>query len=51
MLFVIVLKSTILDGFDIDYEPGYGHSGTSLANYQTISPMVNNKMQVFIETL
>ena len=62
MLFVIVLKSTILmvladsvnkydyDGFDIDYEPGYGHSGT-LANYQTISPSGNNKMQVFIETL
>lgn len=39
-----------LDGFDIDYEPGYGHSGT-LANYQTISPSGNNKMQVFIETL
>lgn len=39
-----------LDGFDIDYEPGYGHSGT-LANYQTISPTGNNNMQVFIETL
>lgn len=39
-----------LDGFDIDYEPGYGGAGT-LANGQTISPTGNNKMQVFIETL
>lgn len=39
-----------LDGFDIDYEPGYGHSGT-LANNQTISPTGNKNMQVFIETL
>lgn len=39
-----------LDGFDIDYEPGYGHSGT-LANSQRISPEGNSNMQVFIETL
>lgn len=39
-----------LDGFDIDYEPGYGHSG-SLANSRSISPTGNNNMQVFIETL
>lgn len=39
-----------LDGFDIDYEPGYGHSGT-LATVYKISPTVNNNMQVFIETL
>lgn len=39
-----------IDGFDIDYEPGYGHSGT-LANGQTISPTGNKKMQAFIETL
>lgn len=39
-----------LDGFDIDYEPGYGHSGT-LANSQKISPNGNNNMQIFIETL
>ncbi|WP_278967960.1 endo-beta-N-acetylglucosaminidase family protein [Bacteroides pyogenes] len=38
------------DGFDIDYEPGYGHSGT-LADYQEISPTGNKKMQAFIETL
>ena len=39
-----------LDGFDIDYEPGYGHSGT-IANGQEISPKGNTKMQAFIETL
>lgn len=41
-----------LDGFDIDYEPGYGHSGT-LANRQMINTEAggNNNMQVFIETL
>ncbi|MGL4909271.1 MAG: endo-beta-N-acetylglucosaminidase family protein [Bacteroidales bacterium] len=39
-----------LDGFDIDYEPGYGHSGT-LANAKEISPSGNNNMHVFIETL
>lgn len=39
-----------LDGFDIDYEPGYGHSGT-LANRQSIEPTGNNGMYVFIETL
>lgn len=39
-----------LDGFDIDYEPGYGHSG-SLANNLSISPTGNNNMHVFIETL
>lgn len=39
-----------LDGFDIDYEPGYGHSGT-LATNMSISPTGNSNMQVFIETL
>lgn len=39
-----------LDGFDIDYEPGYGHSGT-MATSQRIEPAGNNNMQVFIETL
>lgn len=39
-----------IDGFDIDYEPGYGHSGT-IANGQEISPKGNTKMQAFIETL
>ena len=40
-----------LDGFDIDYEPGYGHSG-NLANRSTISATSGNKnMQAFIETL
>ena len=41
-----------LDGFDIDYEPGYGHSGT-LASRQKISHAAgdNKGMQVFIETL
>ena len=39
-----------LDGFDIDYEPGYGHKGT-LATSQTISSTGNNNMQIFIETL
>lgn len=39
-----------LDGFDIDYEPGYGHSGT-LASGQEISPNGNRNMQIFIETL
>lgn len=38
------------DGFDIDYEPGYGHRGT-LADNQEISPSGNKKMQAFIETL
>lgn len=36
------------DGFDIDYEPNYGHIG-SLANRNTIEG--NNPMQIFIETL
>ena len=39
-----------LDGFDIDYEPGYGHSGT-LATWQEIGPGGNRNMQLFIETL
>lgn len=39
-----------LDGFDIDYEPMYGHSGT-MANSTTISPTGNKNMQAFIETL
>ncbi len=39
-----------LDGFDIDYEPGYGHSGT-LASRVSIEPSGNNGMYVFIETL
>ena len=28
MLFVTLLRNINIDGFDIDYEPGYGHSGT-----------------------
>lgn len=41
-----------LDGFDIDYEPGYGHSGT-LASRQDISDKSgdNRKMYWFIKTL
>ena len=40
-----------LDGFDIDYEPGYGHSG-SMANGETISESSGNtNMFVFIKTL
>lgn len=41
-----------LDGFDIDYEPGYGHSG-SLANWLEIGPDEgqNNNMYVFIKTM
>ncbi|WP_304320445.1 endo-beta-N-acetylglucosaminidase family protein [Phocaeicola plebeius] len=40
-----------LDGFDIDYEPGYGHSG-SMANGETISENSGNtNMFVFIKTL
>lgn len=39
-----------LDGFDIDYEPGYGHRG-NLATGQEISASGNNNMQVFIETM
>ena len=40
-----------LDGFDIDYEPGYGHSGT-LANGSRISEKGGNEnMYVFIKTL
>lgn len=41
-----------LDGFDIDYEPGYGHSGT-LANGNDISdkPDHNRNMYWFIKTL
>lgn len=39
-----------IDGFDIDYEPGYGHSGT-IATSQEISPSGNKKMQAFIETM
>lgn len=38
------------DGFDIDYEPGYGHSGT-LANREEISPTGNKKMYAFIKTM
>ncbi|ATA90731.1 endoglycosidase [Capnocytophaga canimorsus] len=37
-----------LDGFDIDYEPGYGHDG-DLANQEDIQG--DHPMQVFIETL
>lgn len=36
------------DGFDIDYEPGYGHAG-NLANSAMIEG--NHPMQIFIETL
>lgn len=41
-----------LDGFDIDYEPGYGHSGT-LADWRNIGPNPgeNNNMYIFIKTL
>lgn len=39
-----------LDGFDIDYEPGYGHHGT-LATWEEISNEGNKKMKLFIETL
>lgn len=41
-----------LDGFDIDYEPGFGHSGT-LANSSQISEKEghNQKMYWFIKTL
>lgn len=41
-----------LDGFDIDYEPGYGHSGT-FANRQMIHSGAggNKNMQIFIETM
>ena len=40
-----------LDGFDIDFEPGYGHSG-DLANVANLGDIKgNNPMQVFIETL
>ena len=40
-----------LDGFDIDYEPGYGHSG-SLANHQMISETSGNTaMYAFIKTM
>lgn len=40
-----------LDGFDIDYEPGYGHSG-SMANGEIISENSGNtNMFVFIKTL
>lgn len=39
-----------LDGFDIDYEPGYGHSG-SLADHTEISVSGNYNMKIFIETL
>lgn len=40
-----------LDGFDIDYEPGYGHSGT-LADNQSIGETSGNiAMYRFIKTL
>lgn len=40
-----------LDGFDIDYEPGYGHSG-DLANSQTIASGSGNKnMWTLIKTM
>lgn len=39
-----------LDGFDIDYEPYFGHKG-NLANGEEISPTGNVNMQVFIETM
>lgn len=40
-----------LDGFDIDYEPGYGHRGT-MANSSTISENSGNThMYLFIKTL
>lgn len=41
-----------LDGFDIDYEPGYGHSG-NMANSLDIGPNSgeNNNMYLFIKTM
>lgn len=40
-----------LDGFDIDYEPGYGHSGT-LADWQRIGATSGNtNMHLFIKTM
>lgn len=39
-----------LDGFDIDYEPGYGASG-NLANGQWIEENGNKNMYIFIKTL
>ncbi|MBO1883868.1 endoglycosidase [Capnocytophaga sp. Marseille-Q4570] len=40
-----------LDGFDIDFEPAYGHAG-DLANVRYIGDIKNdNPMQIFIETL
>lgn len=41
-----------LDGFDLDYEPNYGHSGT-LANGDTIGPKLghNQNMYLFIKTM
>lgn len=38
------------DGFDIDYEPNYGHSG-NLANSSTISPDGNKAMYEFVKTM
>ncbi|GJH41512.1 endoglycosidase [Capnocytophaga sp. HP1101] len=41
-----------LDGFDIDYEPGYGHSGDLSAVVDYINGIHGDQpMQVFIETL
>ncbi len=41
-----------LDGFDIDYEPRYGHSGTLAGpGIGTIAPNSNKKMYWFVKTL
>lgn len=40
-----------LDGFDIDYEPGYGHSGNMATSYDFIGKTGNVNMYTFIKTL
>lgn len=40
-----------LDGFDLDYEPGYGHSGNMATTTAWISETENVNMYTFIKTL
>lgn len=40
-----------LDGFDLDYEPGYGHSGNMATTTAWISETGNVNMYTFIKTL
>lgn len=40
-----------LDGFDLDYEPGYGHSGNMATTTDWISETGNVNMYTFIKTL